>query len=96
MFLQSLAVALLVTACASYVAWTLAPAALRRTIALALLKLPLPRRLSVAMRRQSTASSSCACDGCDKAKAPPVATQRAKPLGEGGVAPIVFHPRTRK
>ncbi len=96
MFLQSLVVALLVTACASYAAWTLAPAALRRTIALALLKLPLPRRLRVAMPWQSVASSSCACDGCDKAKAPPAATQRAKPLSEGGVAPILFHPRTRK
>jgi hypothetical protein len=94
--LQSLVVALLVIACASYAVWTLAPASLRRSFALVLLKLPLPRSLSVALQRQSVASSSCACDGCDKAKASPVATPRPKPLGDGGVAPLVFHPRPRK
>jgi hypothetical protein len=94
--LQSFVVALLVTACAGYAAWTLAPASLRRALALALLKLPLPRRLSVAMQRQAVTSSSCACAGCDKAKAPIAATKRSTPLGEGGVAPLVFHPRPRQ
>ncbi len=95
MFLQTLVVALLVTACASYAAWTLMPASLRRSLALVLLKLPLPRLLANTMRKRSVASSACACDGCDKAKAPVDATTRAKP-SSSGVAPLVFHPRLRK
>ena len=96
MSLQALVVAPLVTGCAGYAAWTLAPAALRRAFAVAMLKLPLPRSVATTMAKQSIASASCACDGCDKGKAPVDAASRPKPLAEGGVAPIVFHPRLKK
>ena len=91
MIAQSLVVACLVTACMTYAVWTLMPASMRRTLALALLKLPLPRILSALMQRHSVASSGCACDGCDKSPA----AAAAKPLS-GDLAPIVFHPRLRK
>ncbi len=96
MSLQAWVVAPLVLGCAGYAAWTLAPAALRRAFAAMLLKLPLPSALAATMQRQSVATSSCACDGCDKGKAPVDATSRGKSLAEGGIAPIVFHPRLKK
>ena len=95
MILQTLVVALLVSACASYATWTLMPTSLRRSLAGALLKLPLPRAISATMAKQAAASSSCACDGCDKGKAPVDASTAAKPSGPA-IAPIVFHPRLRK
>ena len=70
-FLQSLIVALLVTVCAVYAAWTLMPAAARRAIATSLLKLPLPAALAGRMRQAATVSSGCGCDGCDHAPAKP-------------------------
>ena len=87
MLLQSLAVALIVGACAVYAAWTLMPAAWRRATALALLDLPMPAGATAFLRKHSVAASGCACDGCDKsaAKAP-------APL----VHKITLHPRLRK
>jgi hypothetical protein len=83
--LQSLIVALLVTGCSIYAAWTLMPAAARRAIALSLLKLPLPNAFALKMRKAATLSSGCGCDGCDSApaKAAPKAPQV-----------VTFHPRT--
>ena len=94
MILQTLVVAVIVAACATYAAWTLMPASARRTLALALLKLPLPGPLAAVMTRHSVVSSGCACDGCDKSSKS-VAKVPAGPV-PGGVAPIVFHPRLRK
>ena len=90
MQMQSLVVALLVAGCAVYVAWSLMPAALRRAIALALLKLPLPGGVATFMRRHSAQASGCGCDGCDKSvlKAGPAA-------GPATTATITFHPRRR-
>ena len=90
MALQSLVVALLVCGCAVYVTWTLMPASLRRAIALALLKLPLPGGVATFMRRHSAQASGCGCDGCDKSvlKAAPAA-------GPATNATITFHPRRR-
>ena len=90
MLLQSLVVALLVAGCAGYAAWTLMPASLRRAIALALLKLPLPGGVATFMRRHSTQASGCGCDGCDKSvlKATP-------PAEPAGTATITFHPRRK-
>ncbi len=75
--MQTLIVALLVVACSVYAAWTLMPAAARRGIASALLKLPLPGAFAAKMRRAATVSSGCGCDGCDHApaKAAPQAPQ---------------------
>ena len=90
MQMQSLVVALLVAGCAVYGTWTLMPAALRRTIALALLKLPLPAGVATFMRRHSAQASGCGCDGCDKSvlKATPAA-------GPATTATLTFHPRRR-
>jgi hypothetical protein len=100
MLIQSLVVAVIVAACATYAVWTLMPAFLRRPLALALLKLPLPRRLSAAIEKRTTQASGCACDGCDKSKSATAAT--TDPTGPvpsqhpAGGAPLVFHPRPRK
>jgi len=85
--MQTLIVALLVVGCSVYAAWTLMPAAARRTIALSLLKLPLPNAFALKMRKAATVSSGCGCDGCDHApaKAAPKATQV-----------VNFHPRPRR
>ncbi|MEO7056779.1 MAG: DUF6587 family protein [Caldimonas sp.] len=84
MHLQSIIVAVIVAACAVYVAWTLMPSAARRQVALRLLAHRLPEPLAARMRRHAQASSGCGCDGCDKApaQAPPPAVQA-----------IRFHPR---
>ncbi len=94
MILQTLVVAVVVAASATYAAWTLMPASARRTLALAFLKLPLPGPLAAVMTRHSVVSSGCACDGCDKSgkAVAKVAVGRVP----AGVAPIVFHPRLRK
>jgi hypothetical protein len=87
---QIVVVALLVVACTSYAAWTLMPGSLRRRIAALLLKLPLPHRLAISMRKHSVQASGCACDGCDRS-----ATSAAK-QPDGVAAPIVFHARLRR
>ena len=83
MTLQIIVVALIVAACTSYAAWTLMPAALRRWLAMRLLALPLPERFASTMRKHATASSGCACDGCDHGTAkkvpPAVQTIRFQP-----------------
>ena len=87
MLLQSLVVAVIVAACAVYAAWTLMPAAWRRTTALALLELPVPAEAAALLRKHSTKPTGCACDGCDKSatKAPPPRVQT-----------IMVYPRLRK
>ena len=90
MLLQSLVVAVIVAACAVYAAWTLMPASLRRAIALALLKLPLPGGVATFMRRHSAQASGCGCDGCDKS-----VLKSAPPAGPASTATLTFHPRRR-
>ena len=82
--MQILIVALLVSACSIYAAWKLMPAAARRAIAASLLKLPLPNRLELRLRKAATETSGCGCDGCDHApaKTAPKAAQV-----------VTFHPR---
>jgi hypothetical protein len=90
MIVQELVVAVLVVACAAFAAWTLLPAALRRGIALSLLKLPLHAALAARLRRHTVDSSGCGCDGCDRLTV-------AKPAA-GAVQPLTFHrpaPRRR-
>jgi hypothetical protein len=88
--MQALVVALLVSGCALYAAWTLMPAASRRGIATALSKLPLPRAVAGFMRRHATATSGCGCDGCDRNGG---TTPEAK--AKGVAAPLTFHPRRK-
>ncbi len=95
MIVQTVVVACLVAACMTYAAWTLMPASMRRTLALALLKLPLPKFFSAVMEKHSAMSSGCACDGCDKSEKVVAKRPAAGPMPDGA-APIVFHPRLRK
>jgi hypothetical protein len=83
--LQTLIVALLVTACAGYAAWTLMPGAARRALAVAMLKLPLPTSVATRLREAARASSGCGCDGCDHAPAKAAGTANT----------VTFHPRRR-
>jgi hypothetical protein len=76
--MQALIVALLVTGCSVYVAWTLLPAAARRAVAMSLLKLPLPAAFELKMRKATTVSSGCACDGCDHAPSAKSTTRAAQ------------------
>ena len=80
MLMQSLVVALLVAGCAVYAAWTLIPAASRRSIAAALLKTPLPGPLAGFMRRHASAASGCGCDGCDRASPKTAKTATTQPI----------------
>ena len=82
--MQILIVTLLVAGCTVFAAWTLMPAAARRALAVALLKLPLPAFAAARMRRAATKTSGCGCDGCDHAPAKP--------------APqiVTFHPRPKR
>jgi hypothetical protein len=63
---QWLAVALVVAGSAAYATWTLLPASLRRVVAAAALKLPLPATVAARMRAVATRASSCGCSGCDR------------------------------
>ena len=93
LWLQSLAVTLLVALCSVYATWTLMPASLRGALATALLRLPLKWPAALAARLQQAAvaakaSSGCgACSGCAKA------TPKRAP---GAAQTITFHPRMRR
>ena len=86
---QLVVVALVVAACAVYAAWTLAPRALRRRAATALLRRPWPVRIARFLERHAAADDGCACDGCDVANA----KAKAKTTARGEAHPITFHPR---
>jgi hypothetical protein len=65
MTMQLVVVAFVVAACAVYAAWALMPAALRRPLAAALLRLPLPVPLARGLRRAAQGGGACGCEGCD-------------------------------
>jgi hypothetical protein len=89
---QTLIVALLVLACSLRAAWILAPKALRRRAARAMLAWPLPSRVASALRKHAAdEGAGCACDGCD-ANAAPGAAAPARPAA-GQTVPITFHRR---
>jgi hypothetical protein len=75
---QNLIVALLVGGCFVYALWTLAPKALRRRLAVALLRLPVPQVLQKPLTAAVRQQGCCGCDGCDG----PAAAQQApvKPI----------------
>jgi hypothetical protein len=98
MDLQSSIVALLVAGCSVYAAWKLMPAALRRAIAGALTKLPLPAKLAAPLQRAAQTSGGCGCDGCDHAapRAKKNAASRvvkSKDAADETTQPLHFHPR---
>ena len=70
--LQVWLTALIVAACATYVGWTLLlPAALRRRLAIALLRRRWPSGIERRLQAAAKASSGCDCDGCDAGAAKP-------------------------
>ncbi len=83
---QGIVVAMLVIGCCVYAAWTLMPGAARRTLATALLRLPLPAPLARRFGKAAAASSGCGCDGCDRSELK-AAPKAAAPQT------ITFHPR---
>jgi len=89
MNVQLIVVALVVAACAIYAAWTLAPRALRRRVAGALLGRGWPARIEQFLQRHARADDGCGCDGCDVAEA----KAKAKGAAPGAARPITFHPR---
>ena len=89
--IQTIVAFCLVVGCAGYAAWALLPAAARRSIAVALLKQPLPGFAARFLQRHAQAASGCGCDGCDRNVVAPPAGER--PPAQG--APLVFHPRRK-
>ncbi len=88
--MQSLIVIVLVCACSLHALWTLLPAAARRSLAVAMLRLPhLPGRLEARLRKSAQAASGCGCDGCDHAEKKRAVTPPTQQT-------ITFHPRTRR
>ncbi|HEY2190569.1 MAG TPA: DUF6587 family protein [Caldimonas sp.] len=85
-------VAVVVLASAVYAAWTLMPASLRRVLATAALKLPLPAVLATRIRSQAANASSCGCSGCDRNS---LATKRAETATPAAARPITIHRRVR-
>ena len=84
---QILVVAMIVAGCTAYVAWTLMPAAARRAIAEAALRLSLPTLLAKPFLKAIKPASGCGgCDNCGAtATAPRPALQSVK-----------FHARPRR
>lgn len=73
MQVQSLIVAVLVLGSLAYASWTLMPAALRRSLACALMAWPLLRRHAW-LQRAARPASACGgegCGACDGAPRPP-------------------------
>jgi len=86
---QWLVVALVVVASTVYATWTLMPATLRRQLAAALLKLPLPAAVASRLRAVATSASLCGCSGCDRNPLP-----RTSPDPKAADArPITLHRR---
>lgn len=85
LMMQSLIVAAVVLVSAVYAVWMLMPAALRRRLALRLLRLPALAG-QPALLRAARPASGCGCDGCDAGTAP----SAGSPAPAGAVQPIVI------
>ena len=64
MNVQWIVVGVVVAISAAYALWTLMPAALRRALAAASLRLPLPGPIARRMRARAEAPSCGGCSGC--------------------------------
>jgi len=87
---QWLVAALVVAGSATYATWTLLPAPLRRGVAGALLKLPLPAAIATRVRAVATSASSCGCSGCDRN---PLSRDEADSKKPKAPQPITLHRR---
>lgn len=89
MGLQTLAVALVVAGSFVYVAWSLMPQALRRRLAIRLLRLPVPARWLAPLQRTAQATGGCDCSGCDRT--PGQGGRVPSPTRPVSGQPLVFH-----
>ena len=89
---QAAFVTVIVLASAVYATWSLLPAAARRSIALTLLKQPLPAFAARFMRRHADAASGCGCDGCDRNVATPPPTGTPPGVGFARTPPVYLKP----
>jgi hypothetical protein len=85
-------VAVVVLASAVYTAWTLMPASLRRALATAALRLPLPAVVAARMRSYATNASSSGCSGCARN---PLSTKSTETAATTAARPITIHRRVR-
>ena len=90
MNVQWAAVAVIVVVSAGYAAWTLMPAALRRALAAASLRLPLPRAVAGRMQAHAERAGGCGCSGCDRN---PAAQLAASAGADVPLRPITLHRR---
>jgi hypothetical protein len=86
---QWLVVGVVVVVSTAYAAWTLMPAVVRRALAAAALRLPLPAPIAARMRVLATRMSSCGCDGCGRN--PSARSDAAAP--KAAAQPIALHRR---
>lgn len=93
--LQSMVVTVLVTLCGIYAVWTLMPAGLRRALATALLRLPLPEALAARLRLATQAASGCG-GGCSSCSSRSSRDTAAPKRASGAVQTITFHSRTQR
>ena len=70
MLAQTLTVAALVAGCFVYAVWVLMPQALRRSVAMVLMRQPVLARWAPLRRAAAKPDGGCGCDGCDKAAKP--------------------------
>ena len=91
MDLQILIVALVVAGSFVYAAWSLMPQVLRRVLAAQLLRLPVPARWRVALRRAAQTSGGCNCSGCPGARRQGVSKSLAEPTSPAAAQPLIFH-----
>jgi len=85
---QHLVVALVVLLCASYAAWTIMPSALRRTVAVLILKIRPPEALARPFRQALRPASPCGgCGNCGDTPPKPAAATEHK---------IILHRRSSR
>lgn len=84
---QMLIVVLLVFGCAVYAAWSLMPSAARRSLAIALLKWPVPAAFAGPLQRAAKGATGCGCDSCDHAPA----KAKTAPTLPATPQPVTFH-----
>ncbi len=64
---ESVLVFLVVSSCFVYALWTLMPQTARRSLAVRLLRWPLPGLLRAVVQRGARSCGACRCHGCDRA-----------------------------
>lgn len=87
---EQLLVFALVAACFVYAAWQLLPQTIRRTLASALARLPLPARVGRYLIQAAQSVGACNCSGCGSAMVKRSSSQKT---GQPAAQVLVFHRR---